>query len=134
MKKLICRLAIAFAMLSFLLCSCAEKEKTYTYLCQYYGYIAEQETVDLLVEYIDNASGGYFSKPHDYTGLAAETIQMAVAEFELNCGLLNDETITHGYLSPGEQLIIYLVEQGSGTTVAYCVWTNTDEVDPDDGL
>ena len=134
MKKMICRFAIAFAMLSLLLCSCQEKEKTYTYICQYYGYIEDQEAAEQLVEYLDNVFDGYFSTPHPYTGLAAETVQRAAAEFELYCGLLDEDTITHHYLSPGGQLIISLIEQGSGTSIAYCVWTNTDEVDPDDDL
>ncbi len=134
MKKIVCRFAIAFAMLSLLLSSCAEKERTYTYVCQYYGYIEEKEAADQLLEYLDNVFDGYFSKPHAYTGLAAETIQKAAAEFELYCGLLDEDTITHHYLSPGEQLIISLVEQSSGATISYAVWTNSDEVDPDDDL
>ena len=66
MKKIVCRFAIAFAMLSLLLCSCTEKEKTYTFICQYYGYIEDDTAAEELVEYLDNAGEGYFSKPHAF--------------------------------------------------------------------
>ena len=134
MKKIICRFAIAFAMLSLLLCSCTEKEKTYTFICQYYGYIEDDTAAEELVEYLDNAGEGYFSKPHAYTGLYTETVMQAAEEFELYCGLLDEERITHYYLGPGEQLVVALVEQSTGATVSYAVWTNTDEVNPDEDL
>ena len=135
MKKMICRFAIAFAMLSLLLSSCSEKEKTYTYLCQYYGYVEDQTAAELLIAYLDSACDGYFSKSHAYTGLYTETVMQASAEFELYCGLLDENLITHSYLAPGEQLIIALVEQSTGATVSYGVWTNTDEAeDPDEDL
>ena len=134
MKKIVCRLAIALAMLSFLLCSCSEKEKTYTYVCQYYGYVEDQTAAEQLLDYLDNACDGYFTKPHSYTGLYSETVVKAAAEFEVCCGTLDEERITHYYLGPGEQLVVALVDQSSGATVSYAVWTNTDEVDPDEGL
>ena len=131
MKKIICRFAVAFAMLAVLL-SCSEKVGTYTYECQFYGNLQDETSADLLLDYLNNACDGYFAKSHSYTGLPSETVEEAKAEFKVNCEALDNEAIETYYLAPGEQLVIELVEKGSGALLAYCGWANTTEVPEDD--
>lgn len=132
MKKIFCRIAIAFAMITLLLSSCSEKEATYTFYCRFFGNLQDETAAEMLVDYLNGSCGGYFAAEHSYTGLSAEATQMAISEFRTNCLALDEDRITHYYLAPGENVVIYLLEKSSGTYVDYCGWVNTDAVVPED--
>ena len=100
MKKIICRFAIAFAMLSLLLCSCTEKEKTYTFICQYYGYIEDDTAAEQLVEYLDNACEGYFSKTVTVNVNDYETVTKNIALIPKDWALTENHNPTLVYPNP----------------------------------
>ena len=132
MKKIVCRFAVAFSTLSHHHSSCTGRESTNNIVCQKIGTLQDETAAKLLVDYLNGACGGYFAEEHSYTGLSADATRQASNEFRTNCLALDEERITHYYLAPGENVVIYLIEKKSGSYVDYCGWVNTDEPSTDD--